>query len=132
MLHSKYPHARINHISSTSTFQPSEEQKKADLSFLMAEVPRVFDGVCRVMTGPPCHFFLKEGAVPVKILGSRPVSEQLRSPFRDELAAQIKQGIIQKVRPEEVTHWIHGVVLVPKKQGGIRFCPDCNALSCAR
>ncbi len=59
MLHTKYPQARINHISSTSTAQPSEEQKKADLSSLMAEVPRVFDGVCRVMSGPPCRFVLK-------------------------------------------------------------------------
>ena len=124
MLHTKYPHARINHISSTPTSQPSEEQKKADLASLMGEVPLVFDGVCRVMTGPPCHLFLKEGAVPVKIRGSRPVSEPLRGPFKDELAAQVKQGIIRKVRPEEVTPWIHGVVVVPKKQGGNRFCHD--------
>jgi hypothetical protein len=89
----------------------------------MAELPRVFNGVCRVMTGPPCHFFLKEGAVPVKIRGSRPVSEPLQAPFRDELDAQVKPGIIRKVRPEEVTPWIHGVVVVPKKQSGIRFCP---------
>ncbi len=129
MLHTKYSHARINNISSTSTYQPSEEQKKADLVTLMAEVPRVFDGVCRVMNGPPCHFFLKEGAVPVKIHGSRPVSEPLLAPFRDELAAQVKQGIIRKVRPEEVTPWIHGVVVVPKKQGGIRFCPDYRPLN---
>ena len=86
-------------------YQPSEEQKK-----------------------PPCHFFLKEGAIPVKIRGSRPVSEPLRSPFRDELAAQVKQGIIRKVRPEEVTPWINGVVVVPKKQGGIRFCPNRRPL----
>jgi hypothetical protein len=123
MLHTKYPHARINHISSTSTSQPSEEQKKEDLSSLMAEVPRVFDGVFRVMSGPPCRFVLKEGAVPVKIRGSRPISEPLRIPFRDELAAQVKQGIIRKLRPEEVTPWIHRTVVVPKKQGGVRFCP---------
>ena len=103
MLHIKYPHARINHITSRPTFQPSEAQKEADLESLMAEVQRVFDGVCRVMAGPLCHFVLKEGAVPVKIRGSRPISKPLRVPFRDELAGQLKQGIIQKVLPEEVT-----------------------------
>jgi hypothetical protein len=124
MLHTKYPHARINHITSRPTFQPSEAQKVADLASLMAEVPRVFDGVCRVIAGPPCHFVLKEGAVPMKIRGSRPISEPLQLPFCDELAGQLKQEIIRKVRLEEVTPWIHRVVVVPKKQGGIRFCPD--------
>nr|CAH0109788.1 unnamed protein product [Daphnia galeata] len=59
MLHSKYPHPHINQISSTQTYQPSEEQKKADLASLMAEIPRVFDGVCRVMTGPHLPFLFQ-------------------------------------------------------------------------
>ena len=123
MLRIKYPHARINHITSRPTFQPSEAQKEADLATLMAEVPRVFDGVCRVMAGPPCHFVLKVGAVPVKIRGSRPISKPLRVPFRDELAGKLKQGIMRKVRPEEVTPWIHRVVVVPKNRAAFSSAP---------
>lgn len=67
MLHNKYPHSRVNNISSTPLFHPSEAQKEEDLKNLMAEFPQVFDGVCRIMTSPPCHFVLKEGAIPVKI-----------------------------------------------------------------
>ncbi len=49
-------------------------------------------------------------------IGSRPVSKPLRAPFRDDLAVQVKQVIIRKVRPEEVTPWIHGLVVVPKSR----------------
>jgi hypothetical protein len=56
-------------------------------------------------------------------------SEPLRVPFRDELAGQLKKGIIRKVQPEEVTPWIHRVVFVPKKQGGIRFCLDYRPIN---
>lgn len=65
----------------------------------------------------------------VKIRGSRPVSEPLKAPFREELESQIQQGIIRKVPPYAVTPWIHGVVVVPKKQGGIRFFPDYRPLN---
>ena len=109
--------------------KPLDSQKQADLAALMEEKPRVFDGVCRIMARPPCHFVLKDGAVPVKIRGFRPVSKPLRIPFRNELTAQIEQGIVRKVLTDEVTPSIHGVVVIPKKQEKIRFCPDYRPLN---
>ena len=129
MLHDGYPHARVNQLSTMVSPMPTATQKQADLESIMADFPKVFDGVCRVMDGPPCHFVLHDDAVPVKLRGSRPISEPLKLPFREELAAQVAQGIIRKVSPDEVTPWIHGVIVVPKKQGGVRFCPDYRPLN---
>ena len=79
MLHTKYPHARINTISSTPSHQPSDAQKEADLSSLMAEFPRVFDGVCRVMTGP--HVILFSRKAPSRLRFVAPARYPNRSEF---------------------------------------------------
>jgi hypothetical protein len=90
MLHDGYPHSRENSVTSQGVADPSPAQREADLEALMAECRKVFDGVCRVMKGPPCHFVLKEGAIPEKFRGSRHVSEPLKEPFKEEFAAQVK------------------------------------------
>ena len=40
----------------------TSERKEADLRQLMSEFPIIFDGVCRPMKGPQCHFQLKDDA----------------------------------------------------------------------
>ena len=39
----------------------SVEKNKIDLTKIMALFPKIFDGQCRPMAGPPCHFELREG-----------------------------------------------------------------------
>jgi hypothetical protein len=63
----------------------TEERKNEDRKILTADFPHIFDGVCRPMVGPACHFELKEGAVPVTFRGSRPVSEPLLPRLKKEL-----------------------------------------------
>jgi hypothetical protein len=60
MIHDGYPLARVNQVYSRST----ATQMKKDLDQLMTEHPRVFDGVCRIMTRPPCYFTSKKGQSP--------------------------------------------------------------------
>ncbi|KAK4024628.1 hypothetical protein OUZ56_010051 [Daphnia magna] len=108
MLHDSYPHARINQRFSPTSPSPSPAKKEADLTSLMAEFPKS-DG------RPSCRFVLRDGAIPMKISGSCPISEPLKITFRKELNAQIEQGIIRKVPTNALVPWIHRFVLVPKK-----------------
>ena len=93
----------------------------------MDEFPRVFDGQCRPMKGPPCHFELKEGATPVTMRGSRPVAVPLMPKLKEELVLLLEQGIIRRV--DEPTAWIHPIVIETKPSGGLRLCVDFRALN---
>ncbi|XP_045031521.1 uncharacterized protein LOC116920640, partial [Daphnia magna] len=103
------------------------ERKAADLKNLMTGFRVIFDGVCRPMKGPPCHFELKADATPVSMRGSRPVAVPLMQKLKDELELQEKQGIIRKVT--EPTAWVHPMVVVLKKCGGIRITVDFHFLN---
>ena len=109
------------------TAGPPNTSKEQTLKTLMAGFPKTFDGECRPMKGPPCHFRLIKGATPVAIRGSRPVAEPLLPRLKEELAELEKQGIIRKVT--DPTAWVHPIVLVPKKENGIRLCVDLGALN---
>ena len=106
---------------------PSAEKRKEDLQRLTGEFPLIFDGQCRPMKGPPCRFELKEGATPVAMRGSRPVSVPLMPRLKDEIDLLLEQGIIQRV--DEPTAWIHPIVVDTKPCGGIRLCVDFRALN---
>lgn len=93
----------------------------------VAEFPCVFDGICRRMVGPPCHFTLRQGAIPVAIRGSHPVLEPLIPLLKQEFAQLEAQGIIRKVI--EPTYWVHPIVIAPKQDGGITLCVDFRQLN---
>ena len=144
MLHRGYPHRPFPVAGPTS--RPSVQQPPpscdavasltpvhltqphaADFTSLLQEFPSIFDGVCRPMTGPACHFKLLPGAAPFAIRGSRPVAVPLLPLLRDELNNLESQNIIRKV--SEPTEWVHPIVLVAKKDGGIRLCVDFRHLN---
>lgn len=84
-----------------AALKPSTIPNKAqDLSKLMSEFPEIFDGQCRPMVVPPCHFKLDDVAKPVSMKGNRPVSEPLKPLLQAELNSLEQQGIIKKVLHE--------------------------------
>ncbi|KZR97579.1 Uncharacterized protein APZ42_007458, partial [Daphnia magna] len=71
MLPAAYPHAYVGMVASKP---PTDRQRQADLKTLMNECPRIFDGTCHQMSGPPCHFQLMENSQPLAMRGSCPIS----------------------------------------------------------
>jgi hypothetical protein len=123
-----YPNVRVHQVS---TARPSDEQTARDLSKLMVERPKVFDGVCRVMDCEPVHLTLREGAIPIQIRGHRNISEPLIPMFKNELMSQVDQGLVRPVPPRAVTPFISGVVTLPKDSvsGGVRITFDYRELN---
>ena len=115
------------HLMASVVVNPTEERKNEDRKILTADFPHIFDGVCRPMVGPACHFELKEGAVPVAFRGSRPVSEPLLPKLKKELNHLEEQKIVRKVTAP--TAWVHPIVIAMKKDGDIRLCVDFTILN---
>ena len=123
MLPPGYPHTCINLVTEAVT----ADRQKADLERLMGEFPNIFDGQCRPMSGPPCHFQLIDGVTPAAMRGSRLVSVPLLPRLKTELQNLEEAGIIRKViKP---TSWVHPIVVVPKKNGDIRLAFDFGKLN---
>jgi hypothetical protein len=101
MLPAQYPHscvlASIPSSESSAPDYPESPVIQSTLIGLMSEVPSIFDGVCRPMRGAPCHFQLKDDAVPSSIRGSRPISVPLMPKVKRELDSLEKQNVIAKV-----------------------------------
>ncbi|XP_045025183.1 uncharacterized protein LOC123469907 [Daphnia magna] len=124
MLPSGYPHIRVGSVAHTP---PSASQRQADLRQLMSEQPKIFDGACRPMTEPPCHFQLVKNAKPVAMRGSRPVSVPMLPKLKAELDALEFAGIVRRV--SKLTEWVHPSLVVMKKNGDIRLVIDFRELN---
>ncbi len=98
-----------------------------DLDALIARYPRVFDGKCKVMKGKPHHIELEENAKPISSGATRNIAEPYRESLKKELEDLVDQDIIEPVMG--ASEWLHPIVVVPKKDGGIRMCVDLTKLN---
>jgi hypothetical protein len=64
------------------------ERKADDFKNFMTKFHVIFNGVCRPMKGPPCHFLLKADATPISMRGSRLLAVPLMQKLKDELKLQ--------------------------------------------
>jgi hypothetical protein len=99
---------------------------------LLQEFSDVFasadDEDLRPMVGDPMKIHIKPDAVPVAITAARNVPIPLRSEVRAEIKRMVSRGVITPVG-DEVTEWIHPLVLAPKKNGKVRIVTDFTALN---
>jgi hypothetical protein len=57
ILHDSYPQARINQLSSPTSPYPSDAQKEANLTSLMAEFPKIFTAFAQSWMAHPSVLF---------------------------------------------------------------------------
>ena len=90
---------------------------------LIAEFPKVFDGVLRVMPGEVFTIQLKDGACPFCVNTPHRVPFAFREPLKEQLDTLTAQGIIAPVTTP--SQWCSPIVVVPKKSSDeVRLCVD--------
>lgn len=117
---------------SDDQYLPQPAPGDVSLSHLSPQHQREVRALClpEVFSDYPGHttlvkhdIVLKSNAV-VRRMSYR-VPERLQESLKDEVELMLRLGIIEPSRSE----WCHPVVLVPKKDGSIRFCIDFRYLN---
>ncbi|XP_063370715.1 uncharacterized protein LOC134659037 [Cydia amplana] len=78
---------------------------------------------------PGKYHIVVDKSVPPVISATRKIPLGLRDRLHDELKNMEKMGVIRRVT--HPTQWVHPLVLVAKKNGGIRICLDPRELNVA-
>lgn len=76
---------------------------------------------------PGKYHIVIDKSVPPAVCASRKIPHGQRDQLRDELKTMEQKGIIRKV--SHPTQWVHPLVLVAKKDDGIRVCLDPRELN---
>ena len=87
--------------------------------------PTVFTGIGTMK----CEYDiqLKENAKPFCLASPRRVALPLQNAVNDEIERMVDAGVVSPVT--EPTDWCAGLVVVPKKDGGVRLCVDYTHLN---
>ena len=94
---------------------------------IMQLYPDLFDGV-RTIKNAVVHLDVKPGAIPI-VCSPRRVPDALRDLLKAELDRMESMKVIQKLDINEVSDWVHALVLVVKPNGKLWVCLDPHTLN---
>jgi hypothetical protein len=110
----------MNLVKLVLNIDASDDGKSTpDLKPLLEQYKELFSGIGKIQG--ECEIHLKEGFMPTAY-PARKVPIAMREKLKQELDRLESLGIIGKV--EEPMEWVNSMVLVEKKDGGVRLCID--------
>ena len=93
---------------------------KVDEMSLRKEFPDVFRKELGLLQGVEAVIELKEGSK-ARFCKGRPISFALREQVEQDIQNQVSEG---ELEPVDLSEWAAPIVVVTKKDGGIRICAD--------
>lgn len=113
-----------NRASTTNNFQ---SKSKGSMEKQIAELyPELFSGLGKLKNFRH-KICLSENAIPYACVTPRRVPLPLQRKVEDELKRMVRDGVIEEI--EEATEWCSPMVVVPKKDDGVRVCSDYTELN---
>ena len=95
------------------------------LSELQMKYPTLFKDDLGTFSGPPHKLHISEEATPVAVQ-LRPVPFSQKQAVEEEICLLDRQGVWE---PVQSSQWAHPMVVVPKKDGGVRITTDLTRLN---
>ncbi|CAB4016472.1 Retrovirus-related Pol poly from transposon, partial [Paramuricea clavata] len=96
--------------------------KDDNLDKILGKHTKVFHGLGK-LKGETVKLDIDKDQIP-KAQPQRRIPYHIRKQVEDALKALEKEDVIERVSENEATPWVSPIVVVPKKDGGVRICGD--------
>lgn len=117
----------IRQVKTATENDSNESDKNTKIETVVSKLyPNLFSGLGKLKKFKH-KICLSENVKPYACLTPRRVPLPLQKQVEKELDRMVKEGVIEKI--DEATEWCSPMVIVPKKDSGVRVCSDFTELN---